>query len=49
MAKNPRTPFPSFTLALSQAAGDNIGIQERNVGPQVDLMVSHQRRVLCRR
>ena len=47
MAKSPRMPFPSFTLALSrQEAGDsesNNDIQERNasnVEPSVDLMVS---------
>jgi hypothetical protein len=46
-AKNPRMPFPSFTLALSrQKVGDNESnnsIQERNasnVEPPVDLMVS---------
>ena len=42
---SPRTPFPSFTLALSrQAAGENesnIGMQERNVEPPIDLMVGH--------
>ena len=47
MAKSPRMPFPSFTLALSrQEAGDNESnndVQERNasnVEPPVDLMVS---------
>ena len=47
MAKSPRMPFPSFTLALSrQEAGHNESnndVQERNasnVEPPVDLMVS---------
>jgi hypothetical protein len=48
MAKSPRMPFPSFTLALSlQEAGDNESIPERNasnVEPPVDLMVSFRDR-----
>jgi hypothetical protein len=40
MAKSPRTPFPSFTLALSrQETGDNESnndIQERNAASNVD-------------
>ena len=55
MAKSPRMPFPSFTLALSrQEAGDNEinnGIQERDASnvlePPVDLMVSYDRQFLC--
>ena len=44
-AKNPRMPFPSFTLALSrQEAGDNESnlnnsIQERNASNVVELPV----------
>ena len=51
MAKSPRMPFPSFTLALSrQEAGDNESNNDNqeknasNVEPPVDLMVSFRDR-----